>query len=128
AKEPPDGNVGGDIPDSEGQINHSDLLHIYLSALKLAAEVDVYRLPFREHVERGGAGLAVAVAGVLGAAEWQMDLGANRRRVDVEDPGVEIAHGRKGAVDVLRIDRRGEPIFDAVADLDRLVERVARNH
>src|SRR3954468_10339599 len=108
---------------SSGRPIFLDLLYVDLRSLQLPAEVDVDRLPFREHIERGGAGLAVAVAGVLGAAEWQMHLSANRRRVDVEDPGVEIAHRRKCAVDILCVDRRGESVLDAVADLDRLIQR-----
>ena len=98
-----------------------------LRPLQLPAEVDVDRLPLREHVERGRAGFAVAVAGRLGAAERQVDFGADRRRVDVEDAGVHVAHRGEGVVHVLRVDRRRQAVLHAVADLDRLVERLARD-
>ena len=51
-----------------------------LRALELAGVVDVDRLPLGEDVERGLARLAVAVAGVLRAAERQVHLGAGRAR------------------------------------------------
>src|SRR4029450_451347 len=49
-----------------------------LGALRVAGIVDVDRLPLREHVERGLARLAVAVAGVLRATEREVNLGADR--------------------------------------------------
>src|SRR5207247_8893826 len=74
--------------------------------------------------ERGLAGLAVAVPGLLRAAEREVHLGADRAGVDVCDPGDEVAHGAESRVDVTREDRRGEPELDAVGDPNRLV-RVA---
>src|SRR6185295_7514392 len=41
-----------------------------LRLLQLAAVIDVDRLPLREDVQRGGARLAVAVAGRLRTPEW----------------------------------------------------------
>src|SRR5687767_7230625 len=99
-----------------------DLLDVYLRALQLAAEVDVAGLPLGEDFERRNAGFAMTVARVLGPAERQVDLCANRWRVDVEDPGVEIAHRDKCAVDVLRVDRRRESVLDTVGDRNRLVQ------
>ena len=64
------------------------LLRVDLRALQLARVVDVDRLPLGEDVERRLAGLAVAVAGVLRAAEREVHLGADRARVDVRDPGL----------------------------------------
>src|SRR6185436_6270195 len=54
-----------------------------LRPLQLATEIDVDRFPFGEHVKRRRAGFAMAVAGSLGADEWQMHLRADRRSVDV---------------------------------------------
>ena len=56
------------------------VLVVDLGPLQPAAEVDVDRLPLGERVERGVAGLAVAVAGLLPAAERQVRLGAGRAR------------------------------------------------
>ena len=81
-----------------------DLNLIDLRFLQLAGVVDVERLPLGEDVEDLRAGFAVAVAGVLCADEWLMHLGTNRRRVDVEDSGLEIAHRGERAVDVLSVD------------------------
>ena len=55
-------------------------LVVDLGALEAAAEVDVDRLPLGVRVERGVAGLAVAVAGLLPAAEREVRLGAGRAR------------------------------------------------
>ena len=55
------------------------------------------------------------------AAERQVHLGADGRRVDVEDAGVHVAHGHEGLVDVARVDRRRQAVLHAVADLDRLL-------
>src|SRR5919201_5063042 len=85
-----------------------------LGPLQAAGVVDVERLPFGEDVERGLAGLAVAVAGVLRAAERQVDLGSDRAGVDVRDAGVEVAHRAEGLVDVAAEDRRREAVADAV--------------
>src|SRR5512132_3913678 len=76
-------------------------LGVDLGLLELARVVDVDRLPLGEEVERGLARLAVPVAGVLDAAERQVHLGANRTRVDVRDPRLEIAHRAEGAVHIL---------------------------
>src|SRR5262245_16034336 len=75
-----------------------------LRALQRPAVVDVDALPLGEHVEGLDAGLAVAVARVLGAAEGQVRLRADGGGVDVEDPRVHVAHGREGLVDVLGVD------------------------
>src|SRR4029453_18787991 len=96
------------------------LLVVDLRALERAGVVDVDGLPLREHVQGGLAGLAVTVAGLLDAAEREVHLGADRARVDVRDPGLEVAHRAERAVHVAREDRRGEPVPDAVRDAERL--------
>src|SRR5439155_1772464 len=68
------------------------LLVVDLGALEAPREVDVDRLPLGKRVERGVARLAVAVAGLLPAAEREVRLGARRAGVDVADAGLEGAH------------------------------------
>ena len=98
-----------------------------LRALELARVVDVDRLPLGEDVERRLAGLAVAVAGRLDAAERQVHLGAGRAGVDVGDPGLEVAHRAEGAVDVAGVDRGREPVLHRVRRGDRLLEALDRD-
>ena len=56
-----------------------------LRALQPARVVDVDGLHLAELLDATGPRLAEAVARVLGAAEGQRDLGADRRGVDVGD-------------------------------------------
>src|SRR5664279_2738853 len=93
-----------------------------LGALELARVVDVDRLPLGEDVQRGLPGFAVPVAGVLRAAEREVDLGARRVFVFKREAAHEIAHCAECLVDVAREDRRRETEPDAVRDADRLVE------
>src|SRR5581483_8413615 len=93
-----------------------------LRLLQPARVVDVDRLPLGEDVERRLPGLAVAVTGLLRAAERQVHLGADRARVDVRDPGLEVADRAERPVHVAREDRRREPEAHAVGGPDRLVE------
>src|SRR5262245_41548114 len=58
------------------------ILAIDLRSLEGAAEVDVDGLPFREDVQGLHAGLAVAVAGALGAPERKVRLRPDGGRVD----------------------------------------------
>ena len=102
-------------------------MRVDLRPLQLAREVDVDRLPLGEDVEAGDARLAVAVARVLHAAERQVDLGADRRGVHVEEPRLELAHRREGLVDVLRVDRSRQPVGNGVGDPDALLERRDRH-
>src|SRR5215218_2943823 len=105
----------------------SGRLIVDLGPLQPPAEVDVDGLPLRERVERGVPRLPVPVAGVLPAAERQVRLGASRARVDVHDPGFEVAHRAKGGVDVLRVHRRREPVLHLVRGRHRLVVAVDRD-
>src|ERR671910_844409 len=98
-----------------------------LRPLELAGVVDVDGLPLREDIERRLAGLAVAVARVLRAAEGEVDLRAGRARIDVRDPGLQIAHRAEGLVHVAREDRGREAVADPVRDPDRLVEALDRD-
>ena len=52
---------------------------IDLGSLQTAAEIDVDGFPFREDVQRRGAGFAVSIPGVLGPAKRQVHFGADRR-------------------------------------------------
>src|SRR6476646_6663029 len=103
-------------------------LGVDLGLLELARVVDVDRLPLGEEVERGLTRLAVPVARVLDAAEREVHLGADRARVDVGDPRLEIAHRAEGPVHVLREDRGREAEPDPVRDLDRLVDVTHLEH
>src|SRR3989304_8268191 len=103
-------------------------VRVNLRPLQGAAVIHVDALPFRENVDAGDAGLAVTVARLLDAAEGQVDFSADGGGVDVNDAGVEVAHGREGTVDVLRVDGGGQPVDHSVGDLDALLEAVKRNH
>jgi hypothetical protein len=48
---------------------------VNLGLLKLAAEIDVHRLPFGEDVQRGIGRFAMAVSGLLGASEGELNFG-----------------------------------------------------
>src|SRR5438552_6744140 len=77
-----------------------------LGLLQPAGVVDVDRLPFREDLEsRLGRPFTMSIARAARAPERQVRLGADGRRVDVGDAGLEVARRLKRAVDVLRIDR-----------------------
>src|SRR6266851_9476251 len=93
-------------PWSTGSIT-SELIVIDLSALELVRIVDVDGLPFGEEIDGGNGGFAVAVAGLLRAAEGQVCFRANRRGVDVDNPRVQIAGGLEGAIHVARVDGSG---------------------
>ena len=71
----------------------TELIVIDLRALELVGIIDVHRLPLGEEIDRGDGRFAVAVAGLLRAAEGQVGLCANRRRVYVDNSGVQIASG-----------------------------------
>ena len=92
----------------------AQVARVDLGLLELPRVVDVDRLPLGEDVERGLARLAVAVAGLLRAAEREMHLGADRARVDVGDARVEVAHRAERRVHVAGEDRRREAEADAV--------------
>src|SRR5262249_9377535 len=75
-----------------------------------------------ENVQYLFSSLAMPVASGLGASERQVNLGADRRRVHIEDPGLHIFHGAEGAVRVARINRSGQAILHAVDYLDRVIK------
>ena len=56
------------------------------------------------------AGFAVPVAGLLPATEWQVRFRAGRPGVDVDDPGLEVAHGPEGRVRIACEDRRAQAV------------------
>src|SRR5258705_12152836 len=95
-------------------IARSARLVVDLGALEASREVDVDRLPLGVRVERDMAGLAVAIAGLLPAAEREVDLGAGRAGIDVDDPGLEVAHRPEGRVHVAREDARRQAIAGLV--------------
>src|SRR5437870_4415112 len=103
------------------------LLVVDLGALQAPREVDVDRLPLGERVERGVTGLAVAVAGLLPAAEWQVRLGARRAGVDVDDARLEVAHRPEGRVRVAGEDRRRQAVVGLVERGHRLGVAIDRD-
>src|SRR5260370_3950139 len=105
----------------------SQLIVIDLCALELVGIVDVNRLPFREEIDGGNGGFAVAVASLLRASEGQVGLGADRRRVHVDNSGVEIAGGLEGAIHVSRVDGSGKSVSHAVPHINGLVQAVNRD-
>src|SRR6476469_1156399 len=90
------------------------LLVVDLRALEAPGEVDVDRLPLGVRIEGGMAGLAMAVAGLLPAAEREVRLGAGRPRVDVDDPGLEITHRAEGGIGIAGEDRRAQAVAGLV--------------
>src|SRR5688500_11856764 len=85
-----------------------------LCALEGAGEVDVADLGLGVELVDLPAALAVPVAGLLHAAEGQVRLGADGRRVDVRDAVVELGERPEGDVHVARVDRGREPVAHAV--------------
>src|SRR5260370_31680955 len=73
-------------------------------------------------------GFGVAVAGLLRAPEGQVGLGADRRRVHVDNSGVEITGSLKGTIHVSRVDRGGKSVSHAVRHINGLFEAVNRDH
>src|SRR5690349_3742099 len=57
-----------------------------------------------------------------------MYLCADRRSVDVEDPGVHLVHRLERTIYVLRVDGRGQSVTHTIRDLHRFFERVRGNH
>src|SRR5262249_6606858 len=70
----------------------------------------------------------MTVARRFGTAKGKVNLGANRRSVDIEDSGVSFVHRVEGAVYVLRVNRRGQPVLHAVRYFDCLIQRLRRNY
>src|SRR5437667_7811192 len=81
-----------------------ELIIIDLGALELVGIIDVHRLPLGEEIDGSNGRFAVAVAGLLRAAEGQVCFRADRRGVYVNNPGIQIAGGLEGAIHVSRVD------------------------
>ena len=70
----------------------------------------------------------MAVAGLFGAAEGQVNFRADGRSVHVGDAGVEIARGHEGFINIARIDGRGEPVLHAIGNFQGIFKAVTGNH
>src|SRR5260370_436284 len=70
----------------------------------------------------------MAIAGSLSTAERQMNLGANRGSVNVEDSGGRVLHRRVCAIDVFGENRGRKPVPHAVGDLYGVVESATFDH
>src|SRR5579871_5843215 len=58
----------------------------------------------------------------LHAAERDLRLAADRRRVDVHHPGLDVVHEPHDRVGVARVDRRRQAVAQAVHDLEGFLE------
>ena len=108
-------------PPAMPQLQLSHVIRVDLRPLQAAAVVHVDRLPLGEDLERGLAGLAVAVAGAAGAAERELDLGADRAGIDVHDARGQVTDRLERGVDVRGEDRAGQAVGGLVVDPDRLL-------
>src|SRR5690349_19992656 len=111
-----------------GQARKSALLTalggVNLRTLQAVGVINVKRLPFGVELDGGRAGFAVAVAGALGAAESELDFGADGGRIYINDAGLEVPHGAVGPVHIPRVDRSRKAIFHVVGDLDGLIKTI----
>src|SRR3712207_725239 len=82
----------------------------------------VHGLEVRVHLDRLGAGLPPARAGVALAAERPVRLGAVGRAVDGGHAGADALHELLPAMDRARPDRGRQAVGRRVGELDRLVE------
>ena len=80
------------------------LVVVDLSALQLVGIIDVHGLPLSEEIDRSDSCFAVPVTGLFGAAEGQVSLRTNGRRIYVDNSCVEVASGLESAVHVARVD------------------------
>ncbi len=103
-------------------------LLVYLGFLQPTTIVCIHHLPLGEDIQARDAGLAVAVAGAASAAKGELDLRARCTGVDIEDARRNVAHGLLHAVDVLRIDSAGKPIFRVVVYRDGFLKRLYFDH
>ena len=65
-------------------------------------------------------GLAMAVAGLFGAAERQVSFRADSWRIHVDDAGCNVAHGSEGIVYVARVDGGRQSVLHPVGNFDGL--------
>src|SRR5690242_11045499 len=71
---------------------------VNLRPLQLVRIVDIERLPLGIEINGRNRRLAVTVAGLLCAAERQVRLRSDGRRIHIDDAGVDIAHRRERLV------------------------------
>jgi len=84
--------------------------------LQRVGVIDVDSFPLGVEVDGADAAFAVSIARGLGAAEGQVDFGADGRSVDVGDAGFEVANGSEGFVDVFGVERRRQSVLDVVGE------------
>src|SRR5258708_38301374 len=106
----------------------SELIVIYLRALEVVGIVDIDGLPFGEEIDGSNGGFAMAVAGLLCAAERQVCFSADCRSVYIDNSGIEIARGLEGAIHVSRVDGSGESVSHTIRHIDGLFQTVNGNH
>src|SRR6184192_368846 len=89
---------------------------------------DIHDLRLGEEVERRGATLAVSESRVLDASERHLRLAAHRRGVHVEHAGFRLVGVAERGPEVVRVDRRREPVADTVRGRERGVEIARGDH
>ncbi len=64
----------------------------------------------------------MAVSGMFDSAKGQVDLGADGRRIDVGNPGFEVAHRLKRTIHIFRVESCRKSILDSIGYFDRLLK------
>src|SRR5580698_7110921 len=67
----------------------------------------------------------MAIAGLLDAAEGQVNFSSDGRRIDIGYARFEVAHGAVSVVDVARVKSRRKAVLDRVGDVEGFVEAAA---
>src|SRR6266849_955312 len=106
----------------------SELIVVDLGALELVGIVDVDGLPLGEKVDGSNGGFAVAVAGLLCAAEGQVCFRPDCRSVYIDNSGIEIAGSLDSAILVACVDGRGKSVSHTVRHIDCLFQAVYGNY
>src|SRR6516225_12094485 len=88
------------------------LRSIDMRLLQLVGIVHVHRLPLGIELDCADAALAMTIARGLHSAKWKVYFRADGRSIDVRNAGIQVAHSCECLVDILRIDRRRQAIFD----------------
>src|SRR5258708_31247445 len=109
-------------------VRFSEMRRVNVGPVQTVRVVNVNGFPLREKINRGDGRLAVAIAGLLGAAKWEMRFGADGGGVDVDDARVDVARGVESFVDVARVNGGGKPEHDAVSDVESFVETIRGKH
>src|SRR5215471_138500 len=95
---------------------------INLGPLQPVRVVNVNRFPLGVEINCANSAFAMPVSRGLDAAEGEMHLCSDGRRIYIRDAGIDVAHGTKRPVHVARVDGGREPVRDAVGSLNGLLK------